>query len=132
MAPTEEASGGRPELIVAHRDPGHAAWLGEVFRQRGWRVHPARSGREVRVLARSLVLPTVLLGTDPIEESGWLTCAKLRHEQPQLRVFLVAPAVTPERRRFAAFLGAAGLLGRLDDPRAVVRAVCGRALPAVG
>jgi hypothetical protein len=125
MTVAEEAIGVRPELIVAHRDPCHALALGEAFRQRGWDVHPARSAWEVRILARSLALPTVLLGTEALEESGWLTCAKLRHEQPHLRVFLVAPAVTPERRRFAVFLGAAGLVGRQDDPRTVVRAVCG-------
>jgi DNA-binding response OmpR family regulator len=132
MALSEEAVSYRPELILSFRDPRHTAVVGEAFRQRGWRVHPARSGREVRALARELVAPTILLGTDQVEESGWLTCAKLRQEQPHLRVFLVAPAVTPERRRFAAFLGAAGLLGQQDDPRAVVRAVCGARLPAAG
>jgi DNA-binding response OmpR family regulator len=131
MALREEATGCRPNLIVSHRDPGQAARIGEAFRQRGFRVHPARSGLEVRALAQSLVAPTIILGTDALEESGWLTCAKLRYDQPHLRVFLVAPAVTAERRRFAAFVGASGLLGPLDDARSLMRAVCGPALPAV-
>jgi DNA-binding response OmpR family regulator len=126
----EEAVGCRPDLIVACRDPRHAALIGEAFRRRGFSVHPARDGREARALARSLILPVVILGTDQPEESGWLTCAKLRHEHPHLRVFLVAPQLTPQRRRFAIYLGAAGLLGQQDDPRALVRAVCGRPLPA--
>jgi DNA-binding response OmpR family regulator len=130
MALSEEAVGCRPELILSHRDPRHAALLGEAFRQRGFCVHPARAGWEVRALAQSLVAPTVLLSTEQLEESGWLTCAKLRSEQPHLRIFLVAPTVTAERRRFALFVGAAGLLGHQDDPRAVVRAVCGAPLPA--
>ncbi len=128
----EEASVERPELIVAHRNAVHARRLVQAFRQRGWCVHPARSGREVRSLARGLFLPAILLGTDQMEESGWLTCAKLHLELPQVRVFLLAPAVTPVLRRFAAFLGAAELLVQQDDPRAVVRAVCGPALPAAG
>jgi DNA-binding response OmpR family regulator len=131
MALREEASGCRPDLILSHRDPRHAALLGEAFRLRGFHVHTARAGWEVRALAQDLVSPTILLGTEQLEESGWLTCAKLRSEQPHLRVFLVAATVTPEWRRFAAFVGAAGLLGQQDDPRAVVRAVCGTALPAL-
>jgi CheY-like chemotaxis protein len=131
MAQSEEANGYRPELILCHRDPRHAPLLGEAFRQRGFRVHAVGSGREARALAQHLVSPTILLGTEHPEESGFLTCAKLHAEQPHLRIFLVAPVVTPERRRFAAFVGAAGLLGPQDDPRAVVRGVCGARRPAV-
>ena len=132
MARPEEALGFRPELIVAHRDPLHAGRVAAVFRQRGWRIHFAESGREARALAEALDAPTVLLGTEQDEESGWLTCAKLRLDRPRARVFLLAPAVTPEGRRFAAFVGAAGLVGERDDLRALVKVVGGVRMPVAG
>jgi hypothetical protein len=132
MARPEEAIGYRPELIVAHRDPLHAGRIGAAFRQRGWRVRFAASGLEVRALARTLEAPTVLLGTEQDEESGWLTCAKLLLERPLARVFLLSPVLTPGRRRFAAFLGAAGLVGERDDVRTLLRLVAGVRIPVAG
>jgi DNA-binding response OmpR family regulator len=132
MALPEEAIGYRPELIVAHRDPPRADLLAAVFRQHGWRVRLAGSGREARALAADLDAPTVLLSTEQDEESGWLTCAKLRLERPRARVFLLAPAVTSEGRRYAAFVGAAGLVGDRDDLHSLVKAVCGLRMPVAG
>ena len=132
MARPEEALGFRPELIVAVRDPLRADVVRAAFRQRGWRVHLAESAEEARALARARAAPTVLLGTEQDGESGWLTCAKLRQERPRGRVFLLSPAVTSERCRFAAFVGAAGLTGEADDPRALVRLVSGLPVPVAG
>ena len=132
MALPEEAIGYRPELILAHRDPLRADLLAAVFRQRGWRVRLAGSGPEARALAAALDAPTVLLGTEQDEESGWLTCAKLRLERPRARVFLLAPVPTAEGRRFAAVAGADGLLGERDDLRTLVKVVCGLRIPVAG
>ena len=132
MTLMEEASGARPELIVSHRDPGQAARLGEVFRQRGFCVHSAHSGLEVRALAQSLVLPTVVLGTEPLEESGWLTCAKLTEEHPYTKVVLTTPNATARKRRFARFAGAADLVDARAGVSSLVDAVCTAALRAVG
>jgi DNA-binding response OmpR family regulator len=132
MALPEEAIGYRPELIVAHRDPRRADLLAAAFGQHGWRVRRAGSGRDARALAAALDAPTVLLSTEQDEESGWLTCAKLRLERPRARVFLLAPAVTAEERRYATFVGAAGLLGDRDDLHTVVKVVCGVRISVAG
>ena len=132
MAPEEEAVDYRPALILAHGDPVYATLVAEAFRQRGWDVHLARSGPEARRLVQGLAPAAVVLDTELPGESGWLACDKLTRQQPQLRVVLVAPAVTAERRRFAAFVGAAGLVARADAARALVEQLCGTPLPAAG
>jgi DNA-binding NarL/FixJ family response regulator len=83
-------------------------------------------------LAWELTAPTVVLDTDLSGESGWLTCVKLTRDNPQLRVILVAPVATPDRRRFALFVGATGLVGRNGGPVALVEEVCGVPLPTGG
>jgi DNA-binding response OmpR family regulator len=132
MALPEEAIGYRPELIVAHPDPLRAELIRSAFRQRGWRVHLAASPLEARALAHAREAPTVLLSAERDEESGWLTCAKLLLQRPLARVFLLSAVVTPQRRRFAAFVGAAGLLGDHDDLRSLVKAVLGLRMPVAG
>jgi DNA-binding response OmpR family regulator len=132
MAPEEETVHFNPTLILAHGDPVYATLVGEAFRHHGWDVQLARSGPEARRLAQELGSAAVVLDTELHGESGWLTCDKLTHEQPQLRVILVASAVTPERRRFATFVGATCLVARYDGARVLVEQLCGTPLPAAG
>jgi DNA-binding response OmpR family regulator len=124
MARTEETVGFRSHLVLALGDPLYAGLAADAFRKRGWAVLLAHSGHEARRLARELDSPVVVLDTDLTGESGWLTCVKLTQENSQLRVILVASAVTPEWRRFARFVGAAALVGRTSSARALVAEVC--------
>ena len=59
--------------------------------------------------------------------SGWLTCAKLQWEQPDLPIYLVANQASAEKRRFADFVGARRLLARGLGARAVVDELIGAA-----
>jgi hypothetical protein len=131
MPTTEESGVFRPTLILAHRDPAFVAAAAATLRP-GWHVRLARTGAEVRRLARELGPAVVVLGTGGLDESGWLTCAKLRRELPEVRVLLVDPAPTPELRRFAAFVGAVRLLHEHEGACTLLHAVQGKPLPVAG
>jgi DNA-binding NarL/FixJ family response regulator len=100
----------RPRLVLAHSDPGYAGSVCRFYRRLGWETHLASSAHEVRSLARRLSPEVVVLSTELPDESGWLTCDKLLHENPELKVVLVANRSTPRNRHFASFVGAAALV----------------------
>ncbi|HVS35065.1 MAG TPA: response regulator [Gemmataceae bacterium] len=110
----EDFAGFRPCLILAHADSVYAARVLRAFRRQGWDVYAAHSGPEARRLARMLQPQVVVLQADLPEESGWLTCDKLTRENPSVRVVLVGDDPTPHLADFAAFVGAAALIGRAD------------------
>jgi CheY-like chemotaxis protein len=105
-APEHKSVAYRPRLVLAYADPAHAAQCCRQLRRLGWEVHLTRSGPEARRLARELAPVVVVLDTDLHDESGWLTCAKLRGENPGQRVILVCPAVNADAERLAEHVGA--------------------------
>lgn len=120
-------------LIVAHTNPEYAAQVGRQFRRLGWEVHPARSGAEVRRLARTLGPQLVVLGEEAPDETGWLTCAKLAREPRRCRVVVVSRAPTAEDQRLTRFVGGSALVRQDADAGALVAEVYGEThLPAVG
>jgi hypothetical protein len=131
-AAADDFAGFRPCLILAHAEHGYAASVVRTFRRQGWDVYIARSGPEVRRLARMLSPQLVVLQADLREESGWLTCDKLTREMPTVRVVLVADDPTPMLHDFAAFVGAAALADRRDGLAALLPHFREPALPAVG
>jgi CheY-like chemotaxis protein len=110
----------QPCLVLAHPDPVYAAVVSRTFRRLGWAVAQARGGLEARRLACQLQAQLVILDTELPDESGWLTCAKLTHELPQLKVVLVSPQPTPYEQDFADFVGAA-LFGRQEGTAPLVQ-----------
>ena len=132
IAMTDEIARRHPCLILADEDRAFAAAVERSFRRLGWDVYAARSGPEARRLARMLAPSLVVLGTELSGESGWLTCDKLTHEFPRLRVILVGAAADDQQRRFAAFVGARALVDRRDGSTALLRHVAGVELPAAG
>ena len=100
----------RPRLVLAHPDSGYASSVCRFYRRLGWETHLAHSAHEVRSLVRRWSPEVVVLSIDLPDESGWLTCGKLRQENPELKVILVADRSTPRNRHFASFVGAAGLV----------------------
>jgi DNA-binding response OmpR family regulator len=122
--PTEDTTGGRPALVVAHQDHVFTALVSNAFRQRGWDVHLTYSGPDARRLARTVSAAAVVLDANLRDESGWLTCAKLSRELPHVRVILVSPGLSPEGCRFATFVGAARLVNRKTGIRNLVEEVC--------
>ena len=131
-AAAEDFAGFRPCLILAHADPAYADAVVRAFRRLGWDVYTARSGPEVRRLARMLQPQLVVLQADLPQESGWLTCGKLTGEIPTCKVVLVALDAAPTQAAFAAFVGAAALVDRQDGVAALLAQARKPALPAAG
>jgi hypothetical protein len=121
-----------PCLLVAQAEPAHAALTARSFRRVGWDVYTARTGPEVRRLARMLAPRLVVLDTLLPEESGWLTCEKLVHELAGVRVLLVDDEACPLRESLAHFVGAAALVARGDAPAALLDLAECVVVPAAG
>jgi DNA-binding response OmpR family regulator len=82
------------------------ARVAERFRKLGWDVRTVTSAHDVHAAAAETDPHAVLLREDAGAESGYLACVKLRHTQPELKVVVVGSDWTPERERFAEFVGA--------------------------
>ncbi len=95
----------RPCLIIAHGDAAYAALVCRTFRRLGWDVHQSESGPDVRRLARRVEPRCIILDALLPNESGWLTCDKLRLEMPDVRVILVAVDPGFHEANFAVFVG---------------------------
>ena len=68
----------RPRLVLAHTDAIYAAVASRYFRQCGWEVYLTEAAPQVRRLTREMEPVVVALDVDLREQSGWLTCYKLR------------------------------------------------------
>lgn len=130
IARTERTLNFRPRLLLAYSDPAYAALASRHFRRRGWEVHTVGKAADVRRLAFALAPRIVVLDVNLSDESGWLTCAKLLLDRPELRVVLVAPEQSELLARQAAFIGAAGFISREQGCEALFDEAVG-ALPAV-
>ncbi|MBY0526417.1 MAG: response regulator [Gemmataceae bacterium] len=113
-----------PRLVVAHPSRPFLAQLCRRLASMGWQVHVADSGTHLRQLAHRFAPSIVVLDADLADESGWLTCAKLRRERPRQRVILVSVDPTAERRRLASFVGGDGLVSQSEEVLAMIDAVC--------
>jgi DNA-binding response OmpR family regulator len=118
-------------LVLAYSDSRHAAACCRQLRRRGWEVHLTGSGAEARRLTTVLSPAVVVLDAALHDESGWLTCAKLRLDNPNQHVLLVCDKAGPEAERFAAFVGAA-LACRDQTLDALLEHIQGPALPTAG
>jgi DNA-binding response OmpR family regulator len=105
----------RPRLVLGYGDSSRAAQCARALRRLGWEVHQAGTAVEIRRLTLALAPDLVVLDTDLPDESGWLTCAKLRVDLPEMKIVLVDPQRTPQRERFAAFVGASQVISRQQD-----------------
>ena len=119
MAVEHESANYRPCVVLAHADSAHAADVARRLRQLGWDVYRADDGSAARRLAQMLAPEVVLLDADLIQESGWLTCAKLTHERPTSKVVLVGDT-TERNRNLADFVGACALVRRDESLAAIL------------
>ncbi len=113
----------RPRLVLADHHSAHAALTCRQFRRLGWEVHLASSGPEARRLVRLLEPQAIVLAVGLRDESGWLTCAKLLLEHPNMKVVLLAERSTESMGRFARFVGATALVARANGLPALVAEV---------
>lgn len=97
------------------------ARVAEQFRKRGWEVFTVTGAHDVHAAAAETDPHAVFVLETGAEESGYLACAKLRRTQPQLQVVVVGDEWTPERERFAEFVGAT--FATQDEADGLVNAV---------
>src|SRR5262245_34122065 len=132
LALKESSCPPRPCLVLAHADPLYTALVRQIFLRLRWNVHVTASAAKARELTADLGPSLVILDTDLPDESGWLTCAKLTQDQPDLHVVLVSDHVGPSSHAFAYYVGAAALVARNDGLRALVDEARDVALAAAG
>ncbi len=99
---------GRATRGVVLALPAAAAAVSDRLHRAGWPVFRAGTCAAVRRLVRRVRPEVVVLPADGFAESGWLTCAKLRCDDPRLRVILVGDAAGGAE--YARFVGAEALV----------------------
>jgi DNA-binding response OmpR family regulator len=91
--------------VVLGGEPGFAEKTAAYLRQIGWDVCTAATSEDLYAYAARKNPYAILLPVQNREESGYLTCAKLRLTRPKLKVVLVGEP-TECARNFAGFVGA--------------------------
>jgi DNA-binding response OmpR family regulator len=80
------------------------------LREQGLELHAAGTAAEAHRLAHQFKPTVLVLDADLPGESGYLTCAKLKTQQPEARVILLGSRRPADARKFARFVGAETLL----------------------
>lgn len=132
VIPSRESPDATPTLVVALTDPIAAAAVSRTYRLLGWETYQAETGARARFFVRTFAAAALILDSTLSDESGWLTCAKLIEEHPQVKVILVSDDCSPESESLAAFVGASALVRRGADLSALLREVHDPALHAAG
>jgi DNA-binding response OmpR family regulator len=115
--------GSRPRLLLAYADGVYASECGRYFRRLGWEVEMVASGAEARELTHDYRPDVVVLDTELLDESGWLTSAKINAEKPDLRIILVADQPSEQR---LAMVGASQSVCRKNGAEGLATAILGK------
>src|SRR5258708_21808311 len=118
---------GRPRLLLAYADAAYASECGRYFRRLGWEVEMVASGAEARDLASEYQPHVVVLDAELLDESGWLTSAKISSENPDLRIVLVAEDDNASMEDRLPMVGDHQLVSRTAGAEALAMAVLGKA-----
>jgi DNA-binding response OmpR family regulator len=118
--------GGRPRLLLAYADAAYASECGRYFRRLGWEVQMVASGAEARELAGEYQPNVVVLDAQLLDESGWLTSAKISTENPDLRIVLVADDRSENVQDRLQMVGADRLVCRMDGAEALAMSILGK------
>jgi DNA-binding response OmpR family regulator len=118
--------GSRPRLLLAYADAAYASECGRYFRRLGWEVQMVASGQEARQLAHDYNPSVVVLDAELLDESGWLTSAKISTENPDLRIILVAPERVDNLDDRLHMVGATQLVSRQGGAELLAMAVLGQ------
>lgn len=116
---------GRPRLLLAYADAAYASACGRYFRRLGWEVQMVASGSEARNLASEYHPDVVVLDAGLLDESGWLTSAKISMDNPNLRIILVADQTDLHDR--LETVGAEQAVRRCDGAEELAHVILGSA-----
>jgi DNA-binding response OmpR family regulator len=120
--------GSRPSILLAYTDAAYASQCGRYFRRLGWEVRMVASGAEARELALEYRPDVVALDVALLDQSGWLTSAKISLEKPDLRIILVADRQTNAIDDRLHMVGADHAVYREDGAQALVETVFGKSV----
>src|SRR6516165_5288286 len=118
--------GNRPRLLLAYADAAYASESGRYFRRLGWEVQMVASGTEARALAHAYRPLVVVLDAELLDESGWLTSAKISTENPDVRIILVADESSDQTQDRLRMVGASESVKRSHGAEALALAVFGK------
>ena len=118
----------RPLMLLGYVDSAHAALCGRHFRRLGWEVHLVSSAAEAYRFLLTNSPRAIVLDTELPDETGWLACAKLRLEDTNSRLFLLAPQRTPQGMNQIGQIRVAGLASRQDTLEDFSELVMGKRL----
>ncbi|MBI2804097.1 MAG: response regulator [Planctomycetes bacterium] len=117
---------GRPRLLLAYSDAVYASECGRYFRRLGWEVQMVASGAEARILASDYRPNVVVLAAELLDESGWLTSAKISTENPHVRIILVTDGETEPGPERLEMVGAQLAVNRRGGAESLAQVVLGQ------
>ena len=119
--------GRRPRLLLAYADAAYASECGRYFRRLGWEVEMVASGAEARELASEYRPHVVVLDAELLDESGWLTSAKISTDNSEVRIILVTDEPADHVKSRLQTVGADQSVHRQDGAEALALTVLGKA-----
>lgn len=121
----------QPTVVLGHADRGYRSEAYHYFRRLGVIFVAAETAQEARQLARLLTASVVILDAELPDESGHLTCAKIKADNPECRIVLLGHGDAADGPEFAKFAGADAFVDRADGPEALTGYVLGSPVEAV-
>lgn len=118
--------GSRPRLLLAYTDAAYASECGRYFRRLGWEAQMVASSAEARALLHEFSPHVVVLDAELLDESGWLTSAKMTVGNRNLPIILVAHERTGNIQDRLRMVGATQAVCRQDGAEALATAVLGK------
>jgi DNA-binding response OmpR family regulator len=114
-------------MLLAYIDAAYASQCGRYFRRLGWEAEMVSSGVEARELAHEYRPDVVVLEVGLLDQSGWLTSAKISLEKPDLRIVLVADRLTEHTPDRLEMVGADHAVCRDQGAEALAQFIFGKA-----
>lgn len=126
IAKFQSEYGSRPRLLLAYADAAFASESGRYFRRLGWEVQMVGCGADARAFADEYRPDVVVLDAELLDESGWLTGAKISTANPGMHIILVADHWTPAMEERARMVGAEQCANRRKGAEALAVAILGK------
>ncbi|HZZ81651.1 MAG TPA: response regulator [Gemmataceae bacterium] len=117
--------GPRPRMLLAYADAAYASECGRYFRRLGWEVEMVGSAQETRLFVEEFRPDVVVLAAELLDESGWLTSAKISTADPDLHIIVVAAEWSDNMQERANAVGAERCIRREDGAEGLAHAVLG-------
>jgi ActR/RegA family two-component response regulator len=118
--------GTRPRMLLAYADAVYASECGRYFRRLGWEVQMVGSGIDARAFADAYRPDVVVLDAELLDESGWLTSAKISTANPDMHIVLVANDWSVPVQQRAQMVGAEQCVSRKDGAEGLALSILGK------